>query len=325
MLDIHAHLYWKSFDADREAVIRRAREAGVEKIICVAATAEESKLAVALARQYDLKASVGIHPQWFNELGIKNQELGIIHNSQFIIPSKIEKEIEKNISKLREVATDPKVVAIGECGLEYFSHDPAVTISAEQKERQKKGFLMQIDLAQELGLPLIVHCRPARSSYANSVAGGDAYEDMLEILTNYLQPTTCNKNQGLIQNKSELSVVGRGLSVVLHCYMGDTAVTRKFLELPNVYFSFTGNITYPTRKEARGTKYDLGEVVKSIPLERIFTETDCPFLAPLPVRGKRNEPAFVRHTFAKVAELQAIPSEVLEKTLLDNYIRVFKK
>ena len=101
-------------------------------------------------------------------------------------------------------------------------------------------------------------------------------------------------------------VVGRGLSVILHCYMGDTEVTKKFLALPNVYFSFTGNITYPVKKALAGTKDDLTETVKIVPLERLFTETDCPFLAPQPVRGKRNEPAFVAHTAAKVAELKGI-------------------
>lgn len=277
MLDIHAHLYWKSFNADRAEVINRAREAGVEKIICVAANVEESKLSVALARQYDLKASAGIHPEFFNEE--KDFDLSALKES------------------LRRTAEDSSVVAIGECGLQYFSHDPNIVISLPQKARQKQGFEMQINLAKELNLPLIVHTRP-------SVGSMDAYEDILEIF---------HDTKYIIRN------------TVLHCYMGDTEVTQKFLELPNVYFSFTGNITYPPRKEAQGTKYDLGEVVKFIPLERIFTETDCPFLAPQPERGKRNEPAFVRHTFAKVAELKAVPSETLEKALLDNYVRVFER
>lgn len=282
MIDIHAHLYWKSFDADREAVIRRAREAGVEKIICVAANVEESTLAVSLAHEYDVKASVGIHPEVFNEG--KNFDFSELRRS------------------LRGTAQDETVVAIGECGLEYFSHAPGVVVNEEQKERQKKGFLMQMDLAQELQLPLIIHCRPSNVAGATT-AGKDAYEDVLEILqaTSYKLPA------------------------IMHCYMGDTEVTKKFLELPNVYFSFTGNITYPVKKAYGGTKDDLGETVKMIPLERLFVETDCPFLTPQPERGKRNEPAFVRHTFEKVCEINAISSEFLEKALLDNYQRVFEK
>lgn len=270
MLDIHAHLYWESYDSDRAEVIQRARAAGVKKIICVASTAEESKLAVALAAEYDLKASVGIHPEFFN--------------------AEKEYDYSQILKNLRIIAQDEKVVAIGECGLEYFSHTPGVTINPEQKERQKKGFLMQIELAQELKLPLIVHCR-------------DAYKDVLGILISHISSLT---------------------SVVMHCYMGDTAVTKKFLELPDVYFSFTGNITYPVKKEIRGTSHDLQETVKLIPLERLFVETDCPFLAPQRERGKRNEPAFVRHVLEKVAEIKQADVKEVENMVEENYSKVFK-
>ncbi len=134
------------------------------------------------------------------------------------------------------------------------------------------GFLAQIKLAEELGLPLIVHCR------ANAGAS-DAYEDMSTLLSQV-----------------------KTIPIVLHCYMGDTEVTKQLLALDNVYFSFTGNITYPVKKTWVGTKDDLRETVKLIPLDRLFTETDCPFLSPQSKRGERNEPASVVEVAAKVAE-----------------------
>ncbi|TXH00952.1 MAG: TatD family deoxyribonuclease, partial [Candidatus Moraniibacteriota bacterium] len=190
--------------------------------------------------------------------------------------------------------SNKKVVAIGECGLEYYSHDPTKPITSEQKEWQKMGFLAQIKLAEELGLPLIVHCRASTGS-------DDAYRDLLEIL----KPKTYN------------------LKAILHCYMGDTEVTKQLLALDNVYFSFTGNITYPVKKTWVGTKDDLTETVKLIPLDRLFTETDCPFLSPQSKRGERNEPANVVEVAKQVAFLQGKTPEEVEKALKENFRIVF--
>ncbi len=107
--------------------------------------------------------------------------------------------------------------------------------------------------------------------------------------------------------------------------MGDTEVTQKFLSLPNVYFSFTGNITYPVKKAVVGTKDDLTETVKLIPLERIFTETDCPFLAPQSHRGERNEPAFVTEVAAKIAELRSVSEAEVIQVTEGNFTKVFTK
>ncbi|MBP7060549.1 MAG: TatD family hydrolase [Candidatus Moranbacteria bacterium] len=271
MHDIHTHLYWHSYDADRDAVIERARAVGVEKLFVIGCTLEESRQCVALSEQYpDMYAAVGIHPHEMNHLG----ERPNTHLSEWM-------------AEIRTLARHEKVVAIGECGLDYYSPVKGLDITAEQKKFQREGFLAQIALAQEAELPLIVHCR----TYPGQA---DAYEDMFEILQSHVHLLT---------------------AVILHCYMGDTEVTKKFLTLPTVSFSFTGNITYPVKKSVVGTKDDLQETVKMIPLERLFTETDCPFLTPQSKRGERNEPAYVSEVVRQIATLKHVETEVVTETI----------
>lgn len=278
MNDIHTHLYWDSYDTDRDEVIRRARAAGVQKLFVIGCTVEESKQCVALTEQYsDMYAAVGVHPHEMNRLEKNSKD-----------------QVSKWVETLRELATHEKVVAIGECGLDYYSHEQGQVVTEEQKQVQKEGFLAQVTLAEELQLPLIVHCR-------SSGVSGDAYYDMYDLLkTN-----------------------GYRLKAILHCYMGDTEVTKKFLTLPNVYFSFTGNITYPVKKAVVGTKDDLTETVKLIPLDRIFTETDCPFLAPQSNRGERNEPVSVIEVAKQIALLQGVDLSAIEQATEANFERVF--
>lgn len=284
MHDIHTHLYWESYDADRDAVIARAHDAGIDRMFAIGCTVEESRQCVALAERYpEIFASVGIHPNELNQesriparpTGGKNQEW---------------------VAELKKLAQHPKVVAIGECGLDYYRRDGQKSVTDEEKKLQKESFMLQLGLARELSLPVIIHCRP-------STAGRDAYEDLFEIL------------------KAKSS----NLKAILHCYMGDTEVTKQFLSLPDVYFSFTGNITYPVKKALVGTKDDLTETVKLIPLDRIFAETDCPFLAPQSQRGKRNEPAFVMEVVARVALLQGRAVSAITQATEENFKRVFSK
>ena len=290
MLDIHAHLHDSAFDADRDEVVRRARAAGVEKIITIGTDIEESRRAIACAEKYEgVFASVGIHPNEIESPNANHQEI---------------------LSELKEIAlSSDKVVAIGECGLDYFVREgrgkretadapPAggtTVVSEREKALQKELFLMQIDLAQELNLPLIIHCRPSTGTV-------DAYEDVFEILHN---------TKYKIQN------------TVLHCYMGDTEVTKKFLELPGVCFSFTGNITYSVKKSVAGTKDDLTEVVKMIPIDQMLAETDCPYLAPVPHRGERNEPANVALVASKIAEIKGISEEEVKRATALNAEKIF--
>lgn len=286
MHDIHTHLYWDSYDLDRDEVIARAHTAGIENMFAIGCTVDESQRCTLLAEKYpEIYASIGIHPHEFRTAAdVKN--------------------LAADIAALRVLASgSKKVIAIGECGLDYYVRpavmDPqrafvgrgAMAISEETKAVQREGFLAQIALARSLGLPLIIHCR-------------DAYEDMFEIL------------------KSECADIS---ACILHCYMGDTEVTRKFLELPNVYFSFTANITYPVKKALVGTKDDLSETVKRIPLDRLFAETDCPFLAPQSKRGQRNEPASAAIVAEEIARLQGINRDDLVQQIDNNFRQVFRK
>ncbi|MFZ2187049.1 MAG: TatD family hydrolase [Candidatus Moraniibacteriota bacterium] len=289
MIDIHTHLFWTSYDADRDEVVSRAREAGVTRMVCVGTEPEDDLLALAVAEKYEgVFAAVGIHPHFFNEL-IEKQ-----------FSNKLQlfgEEIRKLIEALKKLAQHEKVIAIGECGLDYFSHDPAKVMTDEQKVAQKAGFMAQIALAKELSLPLIIHTRPSAGSM-------DAYEDLLEIL------------------KANESASWR-IKAILHCYMGDTETTRKFLALSHVYFSFAGNITYPVKKTLVGTKDDLTETVKLVPIERLFVETDCPFLAPQGKRGERNEPAFVVAVAEEIALLRGLTPEAIERSTEMNGRQVF--
>lgn len=289
MLDIHTHLFWDSYDSDRDAVIQRAREAGVRQMICVGTSPEDNPQAIAVAEQYaDIYASVGLHPHYFNESGIRNEESR----------EKI-KHIKELMESLHTIAKHKKVVAVGECGLDYFVRGEEEPVTAEQKKIQKEGFLAQLAVAQELGLPVIIHTRPSAGS-------GDAYEDMYQILKNHAS--------GTLQPASQC---------ILHCYQGDTEITRKFLELPHIYFSFSGSITYPVKKSLAGTKDDSAEAVKLIPLDRLFIETDCPFLAPQTKRGTRNEPAYIAFVAEAICRLQECSLPDLEKCLAENWEQTF--
>ena len=280
MQDIHTHLYWKSYDTDRDVVVARARAAGVEEMLVIGCTVGESKQAIVVAEQYShVYVAVGIHPhEW-------NLTSGTLH-------------LETWMRELQELAKHEKVIAIGECGLDYYAHDKTKNISEEEKKVQRAGFLAQVTLAEELQLPMILHCRP-------SVGTQDAYEDLFQILQN-------------------AKLVSHTTYFILHCYMGDTAVTQKFLTLPNVSFSFTANITYPVKKALIGTNDDLGETVKSVPLARLFIETDCPFLAPQSKRGERNEPSNVCEVAAKVAALYGVAVSVIEKATAENFQNIFR-
>ncbi|MDA3815176.1 MAG: TatD family hydrolase [Patescibacteria group bacterium] len=176
------------------------------------------------------------------------------------------------------VQENDKIVAIGEIGLDYFH-------SKEESEHQKQKelFEIQLKLAKEMNLPAVLHCR-------------DAYKDMLEIL--------------LKEDYAEIPKV-------LHCYCGEPEYTEKFLELENLIFSFTGNITFVKNDDL------LLRSLKMIPLERVMAETDCPFLTPVPNRGKRNEPGFVRYIIEKIAEVKKVSAEEVEEKTDQNATTFF--
>ena len=278
MIDAHAHVHDSAFDGDRDLVVERARSAGVESLITIGTDLSESRRSVACAERYlAVWASVGIHPHIFNEIG--NEEV-----------------VAVAVGELRDICRfSERVVAIGECGLDYFSHDTDGIVTEKQQGVQRVGFLAQVELARELSLPIIVHTRPSSGSM-------DAYEDMYALL-----------QSSFIGNQDRLSVI-------LHCYMGDAEVTEKFLGFPQVSFSLAGNITYKARAGS-----DTEQVLGMIPLDRILAETDCPYLAPMPHRGKRNEPAYVTLVARHIAEAKKVPYTSLEEQLRGNIKELFPK
>ncbi len=268
IVDAHSHIQFPVFDSDRESVIKRARENGV-KMIAVGTQASTSKRAIEIAHEFpkDVWATVGFHPNhlvqnWHHD---KNEQTGI--------------EPEKfDINILRELAKNPKVVAISECGFDLF-------YDANAKEVQEKVFIEQAELAGELDKPLMMHCRPSKGT-------DDSYEYALEILKD---------------KKYE------SLKKIMHFYAGSLSMTKRLAGL-GFYFTFGGVITF-------SKNYD--EVIKYLPLDRVFLETDCPYVAPEPYRGKRNEPAYVIEVAQKLAEIKELDFEKTVDDLYKNSIKIF--
>ncbi len=275
MIDTHAHVDDKQFDMDREGVIRRALEGGVEKIITVGAGLGSSERAVALAKKYpNIFAVVGLHPEYFMRHGTWQEE---------------------HRKKLGELANAEKVVAVGEIGLEYHAHD-GQPISEKQKAFQKEGFIFQLELAKKLKKPVVIHCRGERAEIGESYREkGEAYEDVWEMIQKYPE-----------------------LNFVFHSFGGRLDFAKKIMGRENIWFSFNGNITY-----AKPTA-EILEVIKVIPLEKIMLETDCPYLAPVPHRGKRNEPAWVTYVGGKIAEIKEISVKTVDAVTSKNASKFFK-
>lgn len=249
MIDTHCHLEMDAFEGDRDDVIKRAREAGLEALIAIGSDFKGNKGAVALAEEHDdIFAVVGMHP----------------HDAKDFTPAVF--------SQIKIWSAHRKVVAIGEVGLDYhYDYSP--------REIQRAVFRQQLDFAKEMGLPVVIHSREAK-------------EDTLGIL----------KDAGIEHG-------------VMHCFSGDQDMAERALAM-GLYFSFAGPVTF---KNASG----LREIAKIIPDECLLVETDAPFLAPVPVRGKRNEPAFVVHTARFLAELRGVSLEDIDRITTLNAKRLF--
>lgn len=251
LVDSHAHLDGGQFTKDRAAVIQRAHDNGISHILTIGCDLKSSAASVALALKYDnLYAAVGVHPHDATEISANS------------------------LKRLQELLARPKVVALGEIGLDFFR-------DRSPREVQRSAFRQQIHLAREVGKPIIVHDR-------------DAHDEVLQIL----------------QEENAAEVGG-----VLHCFSGDLTMARKCLEL-GFYLSFPGTITYPKNAAARA-------VVKAIPVDRMLVETDCPYLSPQQFRGKRNEPAYVRYTAEKIAEIKGLSIEDVARVTSRNCFDLF--
>ncbi len=264
-IDIHAHLNFSDFDKDREEVIKRTikNDMGVINIGTDMKTSEE---VVDLAEKHEgFYATVGVHPSYISNVDLETAKVGIL-----------------------KLAKHPKVVAFGECGLDYFHIDGDVK---DFKKRQKEFFQMQIELAIENNLPLMIHCR-------------DAYDEVIEILQKYKNRTK-NEDDQYFRKK---------LTGNIHFFVGSHSDAVKTLAL-DFNISFTGVITFVPQYE---------ELVKALPLNRIHAETDSPFVAPSEFRGKRNEPLYSIEVVKKIAEIKGLKINDVSEQLLINAQDLFK-
>jgi len=273
--DAHTHVQFAAFEEDTNEVIKRAKEVEVGMNV-VGTQYDTSVAAVALAEQHEcVWATVGLHPIHTSKSFHDKKELGD-GGKEFTSRGEY-----FHIWKYEKLAQSSKVIAIGECGLDYYRLDEAT------KKIQTENFVAQIELANSLKKPLMLHIRP---SAAKAMEGKNAYAEVLEIL------------------KAHAKVRGN-----VHFFAGDWAVAKQFLDL-GFTLSFTGVITFT---------HDYDEVVKNTPLDMLLVETDAPYVTPAPHRGKRNEPSYIPEIVKKMAQIKGILEDTAQQQLLKNVRRVF--
>ena len=255
-VDSHAHLDGAKFAADRGEVMFRAQEAGVEAMVAIGNGdgPDDLDCGLKLARGHDwIWATAGIHPH----------EARLANDAAY--------------ARMEELAQEPKLIAIGEIGLDYFyDHSP--------REVQREVFMRQMEVAKSAKKPIVIHNRPSDNSE-------NAWQDLFELLDAHWR--------------------GSGLGGVLHCFTGTVEHMRRALEI-GFMISFAGNVSYPKAVTIR-------EAAKAVPLDRMLIETDSPYLAPVPHRGKRNEPAFVVETARAIAEVRGVAREEIGWAMKENF------
>ncbi len=254
LFDTHAHITDERFDEDRQAVIDRLTEAGVELMLLVGDASREEQPVYPLAEAHpNFYASTGLHP---HDASCWNEEVR---------------------GRILRWMAHPKSVALGEIGLDYH-------YDLSPRDVQRQVFEEQLEMAWQLKKPVILHVR-------------EAHGDATDILTARMK-------------------AGRMPEGVMHCYTGSWESARQYLNM-GLYISFSGAVTFRNAPK-------LSEVAANLPLDRILVETDCPYMSPVPMRGKRNEPAFVAHTAAKVAEIRSMDADEFALQALKNGRRLFR-
>lgn len=255
LVDSHCHLdrlKLDKYDGDLRRAIQAACDNGVGQMLCVGISVDNRQQVVAIAEEYpQVVASVGVHPL----------------------------DVEKGLASIDDLlswAQHPKVVALGETGLDYY-------YSQEQKQTQQESFILHLQAAAKAKLPVIVHTREAR-------------EDTIALLREHADPVSAG---------------------VLHCFTESWEMAQQALDL-NFYISLSGIVTF-------NNAADLRDIAKKIPLDRLLVETDSPYLAPVPYRGKPNEPAFVRKVAEFIADLRGISYEELAEATGANFHRLFPR
>jgi len=276
IIDTHSHLNFKAYEKDRDEVIQRTQKEGVV-CIDVGTKYETSRQAIELAEKNEgIYAAIGLHPIYaaaeFQKMKTDPDE------GEFLI-----KEQEFDKEKYRELAKSKKVVAIGEVGLDYY-YKPKTNVKLEQfKEKQKKVFIEQLELAKELNLPVIIHCRMAHA-------------DVIDIL----------KSQ--ISNPNDQKLRG-----VIHCFTGSWVEAEQYMDI-GFHIGINGIIF----------KFNIDEIIKKAPLEKLLLETDCPYLTPPEAGVERNEPIFVKYVAKRIAELKGIDFDKVVEATTKNARKLFR-
>ena len=259
-VDSHAHLEGHRYDADREQVIDRAREAGIETIVAIGNGDGPVNFdcGILLAEKYEfVYATIGIHPH----------EAKLADQAAF--------------DRMEQLAKRPKVIAWGEIGLDYYyDHSP--------RELQQQVFVKQMELARAVKLPIVIHCRPSDNSE-------NAWDDCLRLISEQWVPS--------------------GLGGVMHCFTGNADQAKRSLDM-GFMISFAGNVTFPKAQQIR-------DAARMVPMDRMLIETDSPFLAPIPYRGKRNEPMFVKEVARQIGELRGFSAEEIGVQTTHNFQQFF--
>ena len=256
LVDSHAHIDVRLYDKDRDQVLARAREAGVAAVVNAGYDLDSSGASIRLAERYaGVFVALGFHPHSAAKMG------------------------DGDVERLAELAQHPKVVAIGETGLDFYRN-------LSPREEQIEAFNRQLELAQRLELPVIIHCR-------------NAQEEVLSILEEW-----AGRSKGASQPLG-----------VLHCFSGDLGLAQRYIEM-GFLLSIAGPVTYSSSHAL--------EIALNIPLEKLLIETDCPFLTPHPHRGKRNEPSYLSFVVEKIGEIRGMPSDLIAEHTTENAIQLFR-
>ena len=259
IFDTHIHLNDEVFISNLDKYIQEAIDSGVDRFLCVGYDLESSKKAVEIASKYkEVYAAIGVIPTEHKQYSLKSC-----------------RQNKPTIEEIRDLAkTSAKIIAIGEIGLDYYREKEEFI-----KEKQKKMFIEQIELANELGLPVSIHAR-------------DSIQDTYDILKKY-----------------KVEKAG-----IMHCYSGSKEMAIEFVKL-GYDIAFGGVLTFKNSKEVK-------EVIKNVPLSNIVFETDAPYLAPTPFRGKLNEPKFIKNTVIFASELLGLESEKIEEISYENSLKI---
>ncbi|MBL4597342.1 MAG: TatD family hydrolase [Rhizobiaceae bacterium] len=254
LVDSHCHLDFPDFAEELDDIVNRASEAGIGRMVTICTRVRKFDQVLAVAERFEqVFCSVGTHP----------------HNA--------DEELDVTVEELVKLAKHPKVVAIGEAGLDYYYDN-------SPRDAQMQSLLVHIDAARQTGLPLVIHSR-------------DADDDMMRVLEDEM---------------------GKGtFPALLHCFSSGEALALKGVEL-GLYVSFSGILTFKRSEEIRA-------IAAKIPLDRLLVETDAPYLAPMPHRGRRNEPSYVVETAKVLADVMGVSEAEIWKTTTENFFRHFSK